>query len=66
MFGELGPCFISSFPTGKRLQMRSWIEPDRNIQLSTDKPLPKRRPQTKDGQAPVPRVIVFPIPRLLK
>nr|KJB09768.1 hypothetical protein B456_001G163500 [Gossypium raimondii] len=23
--------------------------------------LPKRRPQTKDGQAPVPRVIVFPI-----
>lgn len=23
--------------TGKRLQMRSWIEPDQNIQLSTDK-----------------------------
>lgn len=28
--------------------------------------LPKRRPQTKDGQAPVPRVIVFPIMSLLK
>lgn len=28
--------------------------------------LPKRRPQTKDAQAPVPRVRVFPIMSLLK
>lgn len=28
--------------------------------------LPKRRPQTKDGQAPVPRVRVFPISCLLR
>lgn len=28
--------------------------------------LPERRPQTKDGQAPVPRVRVFPIMSLLR
>jgi len=30
------------------------------------KTLPERQPQTKDGQAPVPRVRVFPIMSLLR
>lgn len=40
------------------------IEPDQNT--VDGKTLPERQPQTKDGQAPVPRVRVFPIMSLLR